>query len=79
MNKIETNLNSLKQLNKKPEHSQINSIVNSLNEGLFEKAINDLDDLILEFPNAAILFNLKAQLTKHLMTLKKQLKILRKQ
>ena len=59
MNKIKTNLNSLKQLNKKPEHSQINSIVNSLNEGLFEKAINDLDDLILEFPNAAILFNLK--------------------
>lgn len=59
LNKLENNLNNSKPLNNKPEHDEINSIVNLLNQGLITEAIKALDQVILEFPDAAILFNLK--------------------
>ena len=41
MKKIKNNLNSLKLSNQKPEHDQINSIVNFLNQGKFQESIEN--------------------------------------
>ena len=49
-----------------PQQSEINSIISSYSNGYFKKALKDVDNLINDFPDEALLFNIKGSCLKAL-------------
>ena len=45
-------------MNLEPEKKVLENIITEFNQGHFEKALNDIENIIIDFPNSALCYNI---------------------